>query len=165
MAQQPGIDEILRGIVEAAVDASGLELWEYVVVGAPPRQSLRVFVEAPGGVGIEDCMRVSRALRPALDEAGSGLDRMDLEVSSPGAERRLRGAADLRRFVGERVNVRFRQQDSESIIEGILEAFDEDALTVRGPRGETTRVEVGRVVQARLAVDFGGGDRIGPSSR
>jgi len=162
--QQPGIEDKVRELVETAVLASRCELWEFSLSGTPPRQVLRVFVESPGGTGIDDCMRVSRALRPALDEAGEGLDRLDLEVSSPGAERRLRGPQDYRRSVGERVNVRFRQQDSESVVEGILEAVDDATLTVVGARDEHTVVPLEQLVMARLAVDFGGGDKIGRRS-
>ena len=151
--------------MQEAVLSSGCELWEFTITGIPPRQVLRVFVEAPGGTGIEDCMRVSRALRPALDDAGEGFDALDLEVSSPGAERRLRGAADYNRFVGQRVNVRFRQEDSESVVEGILAAAGDDTLTIVGAREEHTEVPIAQLVQARLAVDFGGGDKIGRRSR
>ncbi|GAC1578040.1 MAG: ribosome maturation factor RimP [Candidatus Dormibacteria bacterium] len=165
MAQQPGIEAALRELVEAAVLSSGCELWDFSLSGTPPRQLLRVFVETPAGTGIEDCMRVSRALRPALDEAGEGFDRLDLEVSSPGAERRLRGPEDYRRFVGQRVNVRFRQEDSESVVEGILSAVDDAALTVVGSHEEETVVPLDQLAQARLAVDFGGGDKIGRRSR
>lgn len=152
-------------MVVEAVRASGSELWELTLSGAPPRQVLRVFVETPGGTGIEDCMRVSRALRPLLDEVDAGFDHLDLEVSSPGAERRLRGPEDYLRCVGERVNVRFRQEDSESVVEGILEAIDDVHLTVVGVREEHTMVPLEQIVTARLAVKFGGGDKIGHRSR
>jgi len=165
VAQQPQIEQRVRELVEQAVLASGCELWDLTLGGTPPRQLLRVFVEAPGGTGIEDCMRVSRALRPLLDDAPDGLDQVDLEVSSPGAERRLRGPEDYRRFAGERVNVRFRQQDSESVVEGIMVAVEDDALVIAGAREEQTVVPLEQLVQARLAVDFGGGDKIGHRSR
>ncbi len=141
--------------------SSDCELWDFTVVGAPPRQALKVFIEAPGGVDIERCMRVSRALRPALDEAAQGLERLDLEVSSPGAERPLRHLDDYRRFLGARVNVRFRQEGSETAVEGTLSAVGDGEVTVSGARETETRVPLDQVVAARLAVAFGGGDKIG----
>ena len=163
-ALEPGPGAELRALVDAAVESSGCELWEMRLVGTPPQQVLKVFIESPGGVDIETCMRVSRALRPALDEAGSGLENVDLEVSSPGAERRLRDLDDYRRFVGERVNIRFRhggdEGGSETVVEGILSAVEDTAVTVSGAREETTRVPLDQVVAGRLAVAFGGGDRI-----
>ncbi len=146
------------------VDSAGCELWEMRLSGAPPHQVLKVFIEAPEGIDINTCMRVSRALRPALDEAGLGMENADLEISSPGAERRLRDLADYRRFIGQRVNLRFRQLDqatgTESVVEGLLSAVEDDAVTVTGPGGEETRVPLDRVQQGRLAVAFGGGDKI-----
>jgi ribosome maturation factor RimP len=162
---QPSVEETVRELVESTVLASGCELWEFNLSGTPPRQLLRVFVEAPGGTAIEDCMRISRALRPLLDDAPGGLDQLDLEVSSPGAERRLRGPEDYRRFVGERVNVRFKQADSMSVVEGIMAAVDDATMTVVGARDEHTAVPLEQLVQARLAVDFGGGDQIGRRNR
>jgi ribosome maturation factor RimP len=165
LAEEPQVDSVVRELAASAVAASGFELWDLVLTGAPPHQLLRVFVEAPGGIDIEGCMRVSRALRPALDEAGNGLENVDLEVSSPGAERRLRGREDYLRFIGERVNVRFRRADSESVVEGILAAVDDRTLTVAGAHDEQTLVPLEQLVQARLAVAFGGGDKIGRRSR
>ncbi|MEA2683466.1 MAG: ribosome maturation factor RimP [Chloroflexota bacterium] len=151
--------------MDSAVAGSDCELWDLKLVGPPGRQVLRVFVDAPGGVDIELCMRISRALRPALDEAGEGLERLDLEVSSPGAERRLRDLDDYRRYLGQRVNVRFRQEGSETAVEGMLSEVEEDAVTVVGARDEHTRVPLEQVVEGRLAVAFGGGDKIGRRQR
>ncbi|MFN2466010.1 MAG: ribosome maturation factor RimP [Candidatus Dormibacteria bacterium] len=165
MAQDTEIEERVKELVESAVMSSNCELWEFTVAGAPPRQVLKVFIEAPGGVDIETCMRVSRTLRPALDAAGEGLEQLDLEVSSPGAERRLRDIADYHRFLGQRVNIRFRQGDSETAVEGALSGVEEDAVTVTGAREAQTRVPLEQVVTARLAVAFGGGDKIGHRQR
>jgi ribosome maturation factor RimP len=163
-ALEPGPGEVLRGLVEAALRSSGCELWEMRLVGTPPHQVLKVFIESPGGVDIETCMRVSRALRPALDEAGEGLENVDLEVSSPGAERRLRNLDDYRRFLGQRVNIRFRQAGegagSEAVVEGTLTAVEDAAVTVTGAFEETTRVPLEQVLTGRLAIAFGGGDKI-----
>ena len=133
-------------------------------MGTPPQRVLKVFIESPTGVDIETCMRVSRSLRPALDEAGEGLENVDLEVSSPGAERRLRNLDDYTRFLGQRVNLRFRQGDgeaaTESVVEGILSEVEDAVVTVTGAGDEQTRVPLERVAHGRLAVAFGGGDKI-----
>lgn len=165
MAEEQEIPETVRALVQSAVSSSGCELWEIRLSGPRGRQMLRVFVEAAGGVDIERCMRISRTLRPALDEAGEGLDRLDLEISSPGAERRLRDLDDYRRFLGQRVNVRFRQEGSETAVEGTLSQVEDDAVTVVGARDEHTRVPLEQVVEGRLAVAFGGGDKIGRRQR
>lgn len=71
---------------------------------------VRVFIDKPGGVTVEDCADVSRHLSRLLEVEGVDYDR--LEVSSPGLDRPLRGAADFARFAGQRVEVRMRQADA-----------------------------------------------------
>ena len=157
-SQSPTLDRV-RSLVEPAVIASGCELWDVSLAGTPGRRFLRVYIDAPGGVDIERCTRVSRILRPVLDEPGQGFSDVDLEVSSPGAERRLRGIDDYLRFIGSRVNLRFRHGDGEGVVEGPLLQVTDDALMVAGVDGRATEVPLGDVHEARLAVDFGGDDR------
>jgi len=111
----------------------------------------------------EDCSRetltLTDALRPLLDDPEVGLADVDLEVSSPGAERELRGMPDYLRFIGQRVNVRFGHGDAERVLEGILLRVTDDALTIAGPRETSTDVPVRSLLAARLAVWFGQDDR------
>jgi len=143
----------LLQLIEKTVVGMGYDLVDFEQAA---RGLLRVFIDSPGGVDIGHCERVSRMLRPALDAT---LPDVDLEVSSPGAERRLRGMPDYLRFVGERVNVRFRTGVSEHIVEGLLSAVEEDALTVASGGPDGTRVAVDEIIDARLAVAFGLDDR------
>jgi ribosome maturation factor RimP len=159
VAQEQEIEQRIRGLVDSAVLSNGCELWEMKLAGTRGHRSLKVYIDAPGGVDIDQCRRVSQTLLPALTE--EGLDDLDLEVSSPGAERRLRDLDDYRRFLGERVNVRFRLNGSEAAVEGRLTAVEEAAITVTGAREEQTRVPLEALVEGRLAVAFGGGDKIG----
>lgn len=149
----------VRSLIEPAVIASGCELWDVSLAGTPGQRFLRVYIDAPGGVDIDRCTRVSRTLRPVLDEPLSGFSDVDLEVSSPGAERRLRGVDDYLRFIGNRVHVRFRHGDGEGVVEGPLLQVTDHALMVAGVDGRTTEVPLGDLREARLAVDFGGDDR------
>jgi ribosome maturation factor RimP len=149
----------VRGAVEGAVAAHDCELWEIGLAGSGGHRILRVYIDAPGGVDIDRCTRVSRALRPLLDDPEVGLADVDLEVSSPGAERELRGMPDYLRFIGQRVNVRFGHGDAERVVEGDLLRVTDDALTIAGPKDTSTDVPVGSLLAARLAVRFGEDDR------
>ncbi|MEA2645423.1 MAG: ribosome maturation factor RimP [Chloroflexota bacterium] len=155
-------DEKIRDLVEPAVITTGCELWDVALSGPRGRRRLLVSIDAPGGVDIERCSRVARTLRPVLDAAPDYAD-VELEVSSPGAERRLRGMDDYRRFIGERVNVRFRSDaeadGAETVVEGLLGAVDDDSLTVLARDDRAVAVPLRSLVAARLAVDFGGDDR------
>ena len=71
---------------------------------------LRVFMDKPGGITVDDCAAVSRHLSRVLEVDGIDYDR--LEVSSPGLDRPLRKAADFARFAGQKVDVRMRLADA-----------------------------------------------------
>jgi ribosome maturation factor RimP len=153
-----GIDRI-RGMVEAAVASLDCELWEIGLAGRPGNRLLRVYIDAPGGVDIDRCTRVSRVLRALLDDPEVGLADADLEVSSPGAERELRGMPDYLRFIGQRVNVRVGYGDAERVLEGTLLRVTDEALTIAGPEDSSIDVPLRSLLAARLAVRFGEDDR------
>ena len=71
---------------------------------------LRLFIDKPGGIGLEDCAAVSRQLTRVLEVEGVEYDR--LEVSSPGLDRPLRKAGDFVRFAGQKADVRMRTGDA-----------------------------------------------------
>ena len=71
---------------------------------------LRLFIDKPGGVGLEDCAAVSRQLSRVLEVEGIDYER--LEVSSPGLDRPLRKGADFARFAGHKAEVRMRTPDA-----------------------------------------------------
>jgi len=71
---------------------------------------LRLFIDKPGGISVEDCATVSRHLTRVL--AVEGVDYERLEVSSPGLDRPLRKGADFARFAGQKAEVRMRTPDA-----------------------------------------------------
>jgi ribosome maturation factor RimP len=151
--------ETIRDAVEAAAASLGCELWDITLAGPVGNRILRVYIDAAGGVDLDRCARLSRSLRPLLDDPEIGLEDVDLEVSSPGAERSLRGMSDYLRFIGQRVNLRFRHGDAETVVEGPLLRVTDEALTVATAREQSTEVPISDLVSARLAVEFGGDDR------
>lgn len=101
-------------------------------------------------ISIDDCERVSRVAGPLLDQAELIPDAYTLEVSSPGAERRLRDRAEYERFLGRRVNVRSHAGESEVALEGLLVAVDDSGLAISGHKGAITRLAWPDVVATRL---------------
>jgi ribosome maturation factor RimP len=71
---------------------------------------LRLFIDKPGGVTLDDCAGISRHLTRVLAVEGIDYDR--LEVSSPGLDRPLRKEADFARFAGQRAEIRMRTPDA-----------------------------------------------------
>jgi len=127
----------------------GLTLVDLEWRGHRPRGVLRVFVDKPGGVGIEDCQRASREMGDVLDAAGLIEEAYDLEVSSPGLDRQLRKDRELRWAVGKRVRCWLAGGEEH---QGRLVDVDETRLTLddAGQRVELSRA---RVTKARLEAE------------
>lgn len=110
----------------------GLELWDVCFVKEGVSWFLRVFIDKDGGVGIEDCEKMSRALDAPLDEADPIEQSYCLEVSSPGIERELTREEHFKKYLGAGVLVRFiRPRDGKRDFSGVLEAFDGKSITLR----------------------------------
>jgi len=101
--------EVVRRVwqlLEAPLESQGYELVE-VEYGRHGRGGLlRLFVDKPDGITLDDCAAASRMAGALLDEADFIQGSYTLEVSSPGFERPLRKPADFERFAGERVKIR-----------------------------------------------------------
>jgi len=97
----------LENVVEPVVAGMGYELVD--LQASNGGRLLRLFIDKPGGIGLEDCAAVSRQLGRVLEVEGVDYDR--LEVSSPGLDRPLRKASDFERFAGRKAEVRMRRKD------------------------------------------------------
>ena len=94
--------------MEPALTGLGYELVD--VQASNGGRMLRLFIDKPGGITVEDCATVSRHLTRVL--AVEGIDYERLEVSSPGLDRPLRKGADFARFAGHKAEVRMRTPDA-----------------------------------------------------
>lgn len=111
--------------------ALGLELVDVVIVGQGPRTVVRVFIDKPGGVTLDDCERAHVAMGPALDVADPFPHAYTLEVSSPGLDRPFKRIQDYRRAVGKRVSLKLRVPvNGQWRIAGILKDVSEEAVSV-----------------------------------
>ena len=98
-AQLARIEEVIQPVLEDR----GLELVDLDWRGSRPRGILKVFVDKPGGVRVEDCEGASREMGDLLDVAGLIEGGYDLEVSSPGLDRLLRREREFRWAIGKPV--------------------------------------------------------------
>src|SRR6478752_6764211 len=98
----------LQAVVEPVVTGMGYELVD--LQAANGGRFLRLFIDKPTGIDVEDCAAVSRQLSRVFEVEGVDYDR--LEVSSPGLDRPLRKQADFARFAGQKADVRMRTADA-----------------------------------------------------
>jgi len=98
----------LENVIEPVVAGMGYELVD--VQASNGGRFLRLFIDKPQGINVDDCAAVSRQLARVLEVEGIDYDR--LEVSSPGLDRPLRKAADFARFAGQKAELRMRRPDA-----------------------------------------------------
>ncbi|HSG75119.1 MAG: ribosome maturation factor RimP [Myxococcales bacterium] len=118
----------LEGLLEPTLAGLGFELVDAQVSNRG--RFVRIFMDKPGGITVDDCAAVSRHLSHLLEVEGIDYDR--LEVSSPGMDRPLRRPADFARFLGHRVDVRMRLADATGRRRyvGVLRGIDGATATV-----------------------------------
>jgi ribosome maturation factor RimP len=150
----------LHALLEKTLNGLGYEL---VDLGLPGRNGLlRVFIDTPEGVNIDDCETVSRHLVRLLEVENVDYDR--LEVSSPGLDRPLRKIADFARFAGERVRIRLcaphagARRNFQGELLGLAEdgkvRLRLDADDIGAGEGDV-ELDFNAIEKARLVPDFG----------
>lgn len=154
MSRREEYETKASALLEPIAQANGVSVYdvEYVKEGAD--YHLCAYIDKPGGVNIQDCENVSRALSDALDEEDFIADAYVLEVSSPGLGRALKKDKHLQSAIGEDVEVRlFKAIEKRKEFSGVLERFDAESITIL--EGETERTfQRADVALIRLAVDF-----------
>lgn len=109
----------------------GLELADVVCVGQGSRSVVRVFIDKPEGVTLDDCERAHKALGPALDVADPFPHAYTLEVSSPGLDRPFKRIQDYRRAIGKRVTLKLREPlAGQWRLVGTLTGVTDDSVTI-----------------------------------
>ena len=148
------IEEVVTGMAAAIAEAQGVEIVDVEFVREHGRDILRVSIDKPGGVGLDDCQRLSEVLSDRLDEVDPIPGPYALEVSSPGVERPLRKRSDYQRFAGRKVQIRtFAPIDGRRNWQGTLVgcAGDEVELVVDDVH---VRLPFQMIARARLVADF-----------
>ena len=136
----------LNALLERTLPALGYELVDLEL--SPKGRLVRVFIDQPKGVGVEDCAKVSHHLTRLFAVENVDFDR--LEVSSPGLDRPLKKAADYARFVGQEAKLTLREPvEGARRLKGILRGLEGDAALVETDAG-TRAIPLGSIEKARL---------------
>ena len=153
------VDEV-RVVVQPIVDEQNLELVDMEFLKEGKNWFLRIYIDKPSGIDIEECALISEKVSEALDAIDP--DQIPqayfLEVSSPGAERPLKTEADIQNAIGKYVHLSFYQAiDGEKFYEGTLKEVNDDSvvLTIRiKTRTKDIEIERKQIANARLAIQF-----------
>ena len=144
------VETAIEKIVQELLVGSDLELVDVEYVKERDWY-LRIFVDKPQGMRIEDCQRLSEALGKELDQRDVVPENYILEVSSPGLDRVLRKERDFIREKGKTVDVTlYAPLGGEKLITGTLAACDESTLTLT----ERAPIPRDKIAQVRLHIDI-----------
>jgi ribosome maturation factor RimP len=136
----------LEELLTNTLPALGYELVDWEM--SPKGRLVRVFIDKPQGVDVEDCARVSSHLTRLFAVENVDFDR--LEVSSPGLDRPLKKPADFARFAGEEVDLRLHNPIGNARkLKGILRGCEDGAVVVETAKGSLT-IPLTEVDRARL---------------
>lgn len=148
------VTDIVAQLAKPIVEARGCSLWDVEYVREGSDYFLRLYLDKEGGVDIDDCEAVSRAMDPVLDEADPIDGSYIFEVCSAGLERPLKRAEDFARFMGSPVTVKlYRPYNGLKEIPAVLRGYDEGKVTVEAGK-QTITFEKSQVALVRLRVEF-----------
>ena len=148
--------ERVREIAERVAASEGFELVDVELHGRGPGAVLRIFLDKPGGISLEDCQTVSRQLGTLLDVEELMTARYTLEVSSPGLDRKLIKPSDYERFAGRKVKLLLRNSEAgRRRLQGLLLGLEEGRVKVQVESGAALQIAVEQIEKAKLVPEFG----------
>jgi ribosome maturation factor RimP len=152
LAVQTGaIEEKAREIAERVARGAGAELVAVVYVHEMGRWVLRVFVDMPGGVTLDDCANISRELGAVLDVEDVIPQSYVLEVSSPGLMRPLMCEKDFRGAIGKKVHLKTRSPiDGRRNFRAVVEGLEDREVSIRDSEGRVFRIPLENIEKAAL---------------
>lgn len=155
MSRRETYEQRTEELLEPLVAQHQFELVDVEYVKEGGSWYLRAYIDKPGGITIDDCETVSRALSDLLDEHDFIEDAYILEVSSPGLGRPLKKEKDFARSLGEEVEVRtFRAIDHQKEFTGILKGYDKEKIIIEIENQGTMEFDRADIALVRLAFDF-----------
>jgi len=152
------IAETVKQLIEPTLNDLHIELVDLKYVKEGKNWVLKIFIDSPQGVDLDMCTMVSEKVGQILDEEDPIQDAYFLEVSSPGAERPLKGPEDYKKAVGKNVRITtYEAVNGQSVFEGVLQVADDDQVTVtvqEKTKTKTYDIPVKLIASARLAIIF-----------
>jgi ribosome maturation factor RimP len=145
------VDPLIRPVVTD----SGYDLFDLMYVKEGSYWFLRIVIDKPGGVTIDDCEKVSRMVEKILDENDPIEQSYTLEVSSPGIDRPLKRDSDFEKYKGSNVDVKlYKPLGDQKKFSGKLEGLHDGNVVIVDDSGELLRFPKPSVALCRLAVDL-----------
>ncbi|HEY4708502.1 MAG TPA: ribosome maturation factor RimP [Thermodesulfobacteriota bacterium] len=150
-----GIDERIRALAAPVAGSLGVELVDVEFTSEYGRRVLRIYIDRPGGVTVEDCERVSRELGTILDVEDPIPQSYNLEVSSPGLDRPLKTENDFSRYAGKRARIKTREPlDGRRNFKALIDKVDGGEVTVTDFDGKVFTIAISNIDKAKLEIEI-----------
>lgn len=155
MSKKEEYEKLTEDMVMPIILSNNFELVDVEYVKEAGNYYLRIYVDKEGGITVDDCEIVSRALGDLLDEKDFIEDSYILEVSSPGLGRPLKKQKDFKRSVGMEVELHlFKPINKQKDFTGVLVAYTDNDVTISIEENEEMKFERKDIALIRLAFDF-----------
>lgn len=156
LARQEGTVERVRSVAARVTADRGFELVDVELKRAAGGQLVRLFVDRPGGIGLDDLQSVSEEVSAILDAEDPIDGHYTLEVSSPGLDRPLHGEGDYRRFVGRLAKLAsYEPVEGRRHWIGRIVSCDDGIVTLELQQEKlSARVPLAKISHGRLEVEF-----------
>lgn len=155
MADLPGTADRITAIGKEVAEKNGLELVHCHMAGSKRSPVVRVFIDKPGGVTVEDCADVSREMEAILDREDLIPTSYVLEVSSPGIERELFTIDDFKRFAGQNARIKTgRPIGGQRNFTGRIASAENGMIDFEDRTSGLVQIPFQAVVKANLMVDL-----------
>jgi ribosome maturation factor RimP len=153
--QQQSIAERIDKIAARAARENGVEFVHSEILGSKRNMTVRIYIDKPEGVTIEDCSTVSRTVEAVIDADDFIPSAYVLEISSPGIERKLFTLEDFEKFAGKKAKVKTIEAVNEQAnFNGRIVAVEGSEIVFEDQTNGTVRIPFDKVSKANLKVDL-----------
>ena len=129
---QSSIEAKVQNLLEKVITDLGYDLYDVKYEKEGKDYYLRIIIDKPDGIDLNDCEKVNNSINDILDEADYIKDQYFLEVSSPGIERVLRKEKHFESQIGNEISVKlFKPIDKQKELIGILEEYNNNEITIK----------------------------------
>lgn len=155
MAKKEFYETRTEELIIPVIEQNHFELVDVEFVKEGSNWYLRLYVDKEGGITIDDCEVVSRAMSDILDREDYIEESYILEVSSPGLGRPLKKDKDFVRSIGSEVEIKlYKPMEKQKEFTGLLKSFDKDNVVIELEDGSEKNFLRSEIALIRLAFDF-----------
>lgn len=138
-------------LLSPVLDGEGIELVDVEHENQKKNGTLRLLIDKPDGITIEDCQRVSEIAGPVLEVHGIKLERFGLEVASPGLDRPLNTEPDFRRNLNQNIQIEVLSSCGKLLqMSGVLKDVNREKICLTQRSGETVQVALSEITKAHV---------------